>query len=81
MNGKDSRGRGGAPRRGGPARPVAAGRARAAKKSVSRPAPPPREEPRTFVLGAVPGATPGKWIDLWRERMPHVSLELREITV
>ncbi|WP_342030302.1 MULTISPECIES: LysR substrate-binding domain-containing protein [unclassified Microbacterium] len=32
-------------------------------------------------MGAVPGATPGKWIDLWRERMPHVSLELREITV
>lgn len=81
VNGKGSRGRGGAPRRGGPARPVAAGRARPAKKSVARPTPPPREEPRTFVLGAVPGATPGKWIDLWRERMPHVSLELREITV
>lgn len=81
VNGKGSRGRSGAPRRGGPARPVAAGRARPAKKSVARPTPPPREEPRTFVLGAVPGATPGKWIDLWRERMPRVSLELREITV
>jgi len=33
------------------------------------------------VLGAIPGATPGKWIGLWRERMPHVSLELREIAV
>ncbi|WP_307453978.1 MULTISPECIES: LysR substrate-binding domain-containing protein [Microbacterium] len=33
------------------------------------------------MLGAIPGATPGKWIDLWRERMPHVTLTLREITV
>jgi DNA-binding transcriptional LysR family regulator len=33
------------------------------------------------VLGAVPGATPGKWIAAWRDRMPHVSLELREISV
>ncbi|WP_426188280.1 substrate-binding domain-containing protein [Microbacterium sp. TWP3-1-2b2] len=34
------------------------------------------EEPRTFRLGAVPGATPGKWIDTWKRRMPHVTLEL-----
>jgi len=34
------------------------------------------EEPRTFRLGAVPGATPGKWIDAWKQRMPHVPLEL-----
>ncbi|KQZ06619.1 transcriptional regulator [Microbacterium sp. Root53] len=27
-------------------------------------------------MGAVAGATPGKWIDRWRERMPHVALEL-----
>lgn len=33
------------------------------------------------MLGAIPGATPGKWIGLWRERLPHVSLELREIAV
>ncbi|MEU4015045.1 LysR substrate-binding domain-containing protein [Microbacterium sp. NPDC028030] len=40
-------------------------------------APPPEPEaPRTFRLGAVPGATPGKWIDAWKQRMPHVSLEL-----
>ncbi|MFJ4037299.1 LysR substrate-binding domain-containing protein [Microbacterium sp. NPDC090007] len=31
------------------------------------------------MLGAVPGATPGKWIGLWRERMPQVALDLREI--
>jgi DNA-binding transcriptional LysR family regulator len=34
------------------------------------------EEPRTFRLGAVPGATPGKWIDTWKRRMPDVPLEL-----
>ncbi|MDQ0642659.1 LysR substrate-binding domain-containing protein [Microbacterium murale] len=33
-------------------------------------------EPRTFRLGAVPGATPGKWIDTWKRRMPHVTLDL-----
>lgn len=34
------------------------------------------EQPRTFRLGAVAGATPGKWIDAWKQRMPHVPLEL-----
>ncbi len=29
-----------------------------------------------FRLGAVPGATPGKWIDTWKQRLPHVRLEL-----
>ncbi|WP_258566891.1 substrate-binding domain-containing protein [Microbacterium sp. Se5.02b] len=24
----------------------------------------------------MPGATPGKWIDAWKQRMPHVPLEL-----
>src|SRR5690606_19543801 len=37
---------------------------------------PDSEEPRTFRLGAVPGATPGRWIDTWKRRMPHVELEL-----
>lgn len=37
--------------------------------------------PRTFRLGAVPGATPGKWIDAWKQRMPHVPLELVTIRV
>ncbi len=32
--------------------------------------------PRTLRLGAVPGATPGRWIDTWSTRMPHVRLEL-----
>lgn len=39
------------------------------------------EEPRTFRLGAVPGATPGKWIDAWKRRMPNVPLELVPIDV
>lgn len=39
------------------------------------------EEPRTFRLGAIPGATPGKWIDAWKKRMPHVPLELVPISV
>ena len=30
----------------------------------------------TFTLGAIPGATPGKWIDIWKERMPRTALEL-----
>ncbi|TDN90644.1 LysR substrate binding domain-containing protein [Microbacterium sp. BK668] len=29
----------------------------------------------------MPGATPGRWIDTWRERMPHVELELRPVEV
>lgn len=33
------------------------------------------------MLGAIPGATPGKWIDTWRERMPHVELDLRPLAV
>ena len=37
--------------------------------------------PPTFVLGAIPGATPGGWIDAWRERMPQTELELRPIAV
>lgn len=38
------------------------------------------EEPRIFRLGAVPGATPGRWIDAWKQRMPHVRLELVPIS-
>ncbi|KZE42318.1 LysR substrate-binding domain-containing protein [Microbacterium sp. T32] len=70
---RGSRGGTGRPRAGAPARKAAPARPQ------RKPAPAPREVPRTFTLGAVPGATPGKWIGVWRERMPHVSLELREI--
>lgn len=44
-------------------------------------APAEAEAPRTFRLGVVPGATPGKWIDAWKQRMPHVPLELVPIDV
>lgn len=39
------------------------------------------EQPRTFRLGVVPGATPGKWIDACKKRMPHVPIELVTIEV
>lgn len=51
-----------------------------AKVVFDAPQPEP-EAPRTFRLGAVPGATPGKWIDAWKQRMPRVPLELVPIEV
>lgn len=49
----------------------------------TRPAPTagPSTPPAPFRLGAIPGATPGKWIDAWRERMPHVELRLVPLEV
>ncbi len=44
-------------------------------------APMAADEPRTFRLGAVEGATPGTWIDRWKQRMPHVPLELVRIEI
>ncbi|WP_314505599.1 LysR family substrate-binding domain-containing protein [uncultured Microbacterium sp.] len=41
----------------------------------------PKPMPEVFVLGAIPGATPGGWIDAWNERMPQTRLELRPIAV
>jgi len=34
-----------------------------------------------LALGVIPGATPGKWIDAWQERMPGVELSLHPISV
>jgi DNA-binding transcriptional LysR family regulator len=34
---------------------------------------------RTFRLGYVPGATPGKWARTWSERLPDVHLELVQV--
>ena len=42
------------------------------------PEPKPAE---SFALGAVPGATPGKWIDIWNERMPRTRLDLVPVSV
>ncbi|MCC2033683.1 LysR substrate-binding domain-containing protein [Microbacterium allomyrinae] len=85
--GGSSRGRTGKPRRD-----ASATRSGGAKKSGAKPAraqrPTPRpspgpspvaesvEVPQAFTLGAIPGATPGKWIDVWKERMPLTALEL-----
>ena len=70
-------------RKGG--RPAPRGRSapRGAGASPPRPAREraPRPEARTFRLGVVPGATPGKWIAAWRERLPAVTLELVPLTV
>ena len=55
-------------------------RAPVAKKAAPRTppaAPSPAPAPAgPFRLGAVPGATPGKWIRTWQERMPRTPLEL-----
>lgn len=32
-------------------------------------------QPRTFRLAYAPGVTPTKWVRVWRERLPEVSLE------
>lgn len=52
-----------------------------AKKPVAPP-PPVRELPSgPLRLGIIPGATPGKWIDTWHDRMPSVTLELIPLSV
>lgn len=77
----------------GPAGPVRKNKAAPAERYPPRKPPkktspvvfdaqdPTIEEARTFRLGAVAGATPGKWIDAWKDRMPKVPLELVPITV
>ncbi|GAA1587845.1 LysR substrate-binding domain-containing protein [Kribbella sancticallisti] len=36
--------------------------------------------PATFRLGYVPGVTPTKWVRLWKERLPRVTLDLIQVT-
>lgn len=86
---------GGAASKGGPARSTRSARTGAAKtgKGGAKPAarkpqkpatPPPAAAPEPrgpFRLGAIEGATPGKWIDLWHDRMPRVALELVPLAV
>ncbi|MGW9627480.1 LysR substrate-binding domain-containing protein [Microbacterium sp. NPDC055521] len=68
-------------------RPRPAKTQRPAQKRTPRPSPQPAptppidETPRVFRLGVIPGATPGKWVDAWKGRMPHVDIELVPITV
>ncbi|MFG6444261.1 LysR substrate-binding domain-containing protein [Microbacterium sp. P07] len=52
------------------------------RKTVARPEPVATvEQPRVFTLGVVPGATPGKWVSAWRDRMLHVELVLVTLAV
>lgn len=37
--------------------------------------------PATFRLAYVPGSTPGKWVRIWRERLPNVQVELIAVDV
>lgn len=58
----------------------------AKRSGTKKPAVPetPSEQPRDaspFRLGVIPGATPGKWIDAWHDRMPHTPLELVPLAV
>jgi DNA-binding transcriptional LysR family regulator len=83
---RGSRGRGSAPRRDAAAKrsgtPAPKPGAKKPPARTSAPAPPePPAITGTFVLGVIPGATPGKWVDAWKERMPHAGLELRPIAV
>src|SRR5688572_11246375 len=54
-------------------RPHPASRPKAARVAPPAPEPP---APGPFRLGAVAGATPGKWIDTWHRRMLGVGLDL-----
>ncbi|MFJ6678359.1 LysR substrate-binding domain-containing protein [Microbacterium sp. NPDC091382] len=75
--------RGGPQRKGGRPTPgkARAGGAKAAPKRKAAPAPMPPPPSGPFRLGAIPGATPGKWIDIWKTRMPRNPLELVPVTV
>jgi len=39
------------------------------------------ETPRRFTLGYVPGVTPAKWVRIWKERLPHMPLDLVALEV
>ncbi len=70
---------------GTPRRPGRSVRASSARAQTSKRASPPRhavEQPASpallgpLRLGVFPGASPGIWVDRWRERIPDVTLEL-----
>ncbi|GAA5034951.1 LysR family substrate-binding domain-containing protein [Microbacterium fluvii] len=63
------------------ARRSGAGSPKSATKRAQKPEPQPAPLTGTFVLGVVPGATPGKWIDAWQQRHPEAPLELRPFSV
>ncbi|CAL4858768.1 LysR family substrate-binding domain-containing protein [Microbacterium sp. MM2322] len=78
--------RGGPQRKGG--RPAPARSRTGAAKPKPKPAQKPKPTPAAptpsygpFRLGAIPGATPGKWIDTWKTRMPRIALDLVPLIV
>lgn len=63
-------------------RPATAKPARRPARPAAAPAAPEPAAPTgPFRLGVIPGATPGKWIDLWQQRMPRNPLELVPLDV
>lgn len=66
---------------GSKGRPKPGGTAKSPKRTALTPVEPVEAvaAASSFRLGVVPGATPGKWIDAWRERMPETALELAPI--
>lgn len=60
-----------------PAKPAA----KARQKQQARPAPAPAAPEGPFRLGVIPGATPGKWLDVWAERMPRNPATLIHLAV
>lgn len=86
----------GARRGPGPGRRAFGGPVKGRKPASGKPAKPANTKPRqkspkpeaetappaeTFTLAAIPGATPGKWIDTWNERMPRTRLILEPVEV
>ena len=58
-------------------KPTGASAPKPAPKKKPAPSPSPAPPPAgPFRLGAVEGATPGKWIRIWEERMPRNPLDL-----
>jgi DNA-binding transcriptional LysR family regulator len=87
MSGQRGKGRSAAGR--GPARAAKPGAGRTAgsrpagrAKTVAFDTAPAEPLPTgPFRLGAIAGATPGKWIDIWQERMPRIELDLVPLAV
>lgn len=83
------KGKGPAPRRSGRPQPARGKPSAGARKNQppKRPSAKPKQqpqapiapEPRVFRLAVVPGVMPGKWLDIWQDRYPHVTVELAQV--